>query len=183
MPERIRLSRWLLALAAWLPPCFALWYWSANLPDPLVASVSLALVNALANGVATQVETGSDVITFVTRIAVGAGVMTIDVQSRLYSFGLPLGLAVLLASRPVGLAWKLPVLALAQLAVVAWGVSFDALAHLVRSAPSDWTAANFCQSGATLVAVGYQFASLVFPALVPTALAVGLSWERLREGI
>jgi hypothetical protein len=182
MPERIRLSRWLLALAAWLPPCFALWYWSANLPDTLVASVSLAMVNALAHGVATQVETGSDVITFVTRIAVGAGVMTIDVQSRLYSFGLPLGLAVLLASRPAGLAWKLPVLALAQLAVVVWGVSFDALAHLVRSAP-EWSAANFGQSGATLVAGGYQFGSLVFPALVPVALAVGFSWERLREGL
>lgn len=182
MPERAGLSRWLLLLVAWLPPCFALWYWSANLPDSLVASASLAMVNAIGNAVAPQVETGSDVITFVTRIAVGTGVMTIDVQSRLYSFGLPLGLAVMLASRPAGLAWKLPVLALAQLAVVVWGVSFDALAHLVRSAPG-WAAATLGQTGTTLVAVGYQFASLVFPALVPTALAVGLSWERLREGI
>ena len=52
----------------------------------------------------------------------------------------------------------------------------------MRSAPG-WSAANLGQSGAALVAVGYQFASLVFPALIPTALAVGLSWDRLREGI
>lgn len=182
MPERIRLSGWLLRLAAWLPPCFALWNWMAHLPDPVVAATSLVVVNFLANGVVSQVETASDVITFVTQIAVGAGVMTVDVDTRIYSYGLPLGLAVMLASRPEGLAWKVPLLVVVQLAVVVWGASFDLLAHLVRSAP-DWTAARLGQTGAMLVAVAYQFASLVFPALVPTALAVGLSWERLRQGI
>jgi hypothetical protein len=141
--------------------------------------VALWFANLIGSGVIDSVETGAGVITFVTRIAAGAGgVVTIDSDSRIFSYGVPFAMALLLAAWPKGAAWRLLVVVATLVPVVAWGVAFDLLASLVRSVPA-WTATVLGQWGATGVAVGYQFGSLIFPGLIPSAVAIGLAWHRL----
>jgi hypothetical protein len=176
----MKLAGWLVRLAAWLPVCLVAWYYAAPMADQLLAWGSRAVVNLAANDVVSGTETGSGPITFVTRLKSGGGIVTIDAEPRIYSFGLPIGAAVLLAALPVGIWWKFAVLLIAGVPVAIWGVSFDVLAHLVRSVP-EWSATTLGQAGTMAVAIAYQFGSLVFPALVPTALAVGFSWDRLRR--
>ena len=133
----------------------------------------------MGNGVLETVETGASLITFVTRLPVqGGGVLTVDADSRVFSYGVPFAMALLLAAWPKGLAWRLAVVVATLFPVVAWGVTFDVLGHLVRAAPG-WTSVVLGQWGANGVAIGYQFGSLIFPGLVPAAVAVGLSWQRL----
>ena len=146
--------------------------------DVLVGELSRFALNALAGGFVTQTETGSGGITFVTRVASGAGYLTVDVEPRLFSYGLPLGAAILLAALPRGLWWKLLVLVVAVLPFVVWGATFDVLAHLMRSA-SEWSAATLGSAGMNLVAVAYQLGSLIFPALIPVALGVASCWRQL----
>ena len=172
------ISAWVLRLAGWLPVCFVAWWFLASAMDVLVGELSRFALNALAGGFVTQTETGSGGITFVTRVASGAGYLTVDVEPRLFSYGLPLGAAILLAALPRGLWWKLLVLVVAVLPIVVWGATFDVLAHLMRSAPA-WSAATLGPAGMNLVALAYQLGSLIFPAMVPVAVAVALSWKRI----
>ncbi len=173
----LTLGAWAARLALWLPVCFTAWYFGGRLGDGVVTGPARTLVNLLGNGVVLQTELGGT-ITFVTRIAAGGGVLTVDVDTRLYSWGLALAAAVLLAAWPRGLAWKLGVLLAAMVPVVAWGVAFDVLAQLVRTAPG-WSAAVLGGTGTNAVAVGYQFGSLIFPGLVPLGLAVAFAWPRV----
>ncbi|MGH2360912.1 MAG: exosortase H-associated membrane protein [bacterium] len=178
MRRPVSLLAWGARLALALPLCFALWYAGARAADPLVASLAPIIVNAISGGVVTQTETGKEGITFVTRLRTGGGVVTIDTESRIYSYGLPLAVAIAVAAMPPGLWWKLAAIVAVSLPVVVWGVSFDVLAHLLRSAPA-WSAETFGPTGSMLIAVAYQFGSLIFPGLVPVGLAVALSWDQL----
>ena len=179
MAERIGVWVWLGRVVLWLVPCFALWYYAGRLADPLSGRVALWFANVIGSGVIDSVETGASVLTFVTRIPVGGGgVLTIDSDSRIFSYGVPFAMALLLGAWPKGVAWRLLVVVAMLVPVVAWGVAFDLLANLVRTVPA-WTAAVLGQWGATSVAIGYQFGSLIFPGLIPSAVAIGLAWHRL----
>lgn len=179
MAERVNLWVWLGRVVLWVIPCFALWYYAGRLADPVSGRLAVLFINAVGNGVIETVETGANLMTFVTRLPVGGGgVLTIDSDSRIFSYGVPFAMALLLAAWPGGLAWRLPVVVLTLFPLVAWGVTFDVLGSLVRAAPG-WTSVVLGQWGATGVAIGYQFGSLIFPGLIPAAVAVGLSWQRL----
>jgi len=63
--------------------------------------------------------------------------------------------------------------------VAMWGVAFDLLAHLVRSAPAALYAKGVTQGTVNFIALGYQLGTLVLPAVVPTVLAVGIAWKEI----
>jgi len=177
--DRANLWAWLGRVVLWVVPCFALWYYVGRLADPVSGRLAVAFINVVGNGVIETVETGASQLTFVTRLPVGGGgVLTVDADSRIYSYGVPFAMALILAAWPRGIAWRLALVVVTLFPLVAWGVTFDVLGTLVRAAPG-WTAAVLGQWGATGVAIGYQFGSLIFPGLVPAAVAVGLSWQKL----
>ena len=124
----VRLPAFVGTTLAWLVPAFALWYFAAPiLVAPAVLLVRLVARAGLADVVRTIEQSGS-VATFVTTLASGTpashGVVTVDVNMLVYSFGLPLFAALTLAARErawkrhlaIGYAALLPCVALPALA-------------------------------------------------------------------
>ena len=179
------MGRFVLRCVAWLPVTFALWYFVA--PVLLAPAVWLAqgvcalAVPDLVRGVAQS----STTVTFVTSLGVGQvarldagqaaarGVVTVDVNLLLYSFGLPLYAALTLASR--NLRWKrLLVLGYAVLLpFVTWGLVAEFLKNLaITSGAAIASQAGFSSWQREAIALAYQLGALILPAVVPVVLWV-----------
>ena len=167
----------LLKAIAWFLACLLVWYQLGSLvtlPVGLLAKATVASVfPAWAEGVE---KTGTMLVLLtgleVTGVAgVPAGqiaVLSPEVNFMKYGFGLPLLIALLLASNARGLIAKSVLGALALLPFQVWGVCFDWL----KQAGIDTGVAPFTPMGRELIALGYQFGYLVLPALVPVMLWV-----------
>ena len=59
------------------------------------------------------------------------------------------------------------------------GGAFDFMAHLVRSAPGALASLGAGTVPRNLIALGYQFGSLLFPTVIPAALAVAIARKEL----
>ena len=165
----------------WFVPCVIAWYFVAPWADSLVASGARVIVDAVLPGVVRQAEVGTGGLTFVTSIAVqgGAGVITVDVNPRLYSYGIALYAAIVLGAGAGGRWWTIPAGIAVALAVTVWGTSFDLMAQLVRSVPAEIASYGARAATRNLIALGYQVGSLMLPTVVPTGLALAVSQSRL----
>ncbi len=169
---RSPLLRFVLAVLAWLPVTFAVWYfaapvilWPATLLAELVARTGFGdLVRA--------VERHGAVVAFVTSLrpgqAVAGGVVAVDVNTLLYSFGLPMFAALTLAARERHWVRALAIGYAALVPAIAWGIVADFLKNVAITAPSSVVS----QSGFTglqreLIAFAFQFGSLILPAVAP----------------
>src|SRR5262249_45590203 len=97
-------ARIVLRIIAWLPLAFAVWYfaapvilWPAKMIVVLIAKSGLA-------DIVQSVEQSGVIYTFVTSLRPGqsgaaTGNVSVDVNTLLYSFGLPLYAALVLAAR------------------------------------------------------------------------------------
>jgi hypothetical protein len=165
----------------WFVPCVAGWYWLAPFADGVVASGARVLANLVVRDLVREVEVASGVVTFVTAMSAPAqaGVITVDANPRLFSYGFALFAAIVLGARARSAWWGLP-LGIGVVALVAmWGVAFDLLAHLVRSAPAALAARGVTQGTVNAIALGYQLGSLVLPAVVPAVVAVAVAWKEI----
>lgn len=186
---RSALGRFVVKVLAWLPAAFAVWYFAAPL---LLWPVRLMLDAATRAGlgdIVTAVEQGAAIFTFATSLkpgnaAGGAARVTVDVDGLLYSFGMPLFAALVLAAREPRWPRTLAIGYAVQLPFVAWGVLADFLRNVAFAAgPLVASQAGFAQWQREAIAFAYQFGSLILPTVVP-AIAWVLSHraflERLR---
>jgi len=172
-------ARFALRTLCLLPLAFALWYFAA----PLLLWPALQLVRTLAHfafaDIVRTVEQSAALATFVTTLqargATQTGVITVDVNVLLYSFGLPLFVALTLAARER--SWKRHlVLGYAALQpIVAWGVLADFLKNVaITAGPAVASQTGFGGWQREAIAFAFQLGSLILPAVAPAVLWVAM---------
>jgi len=171
------LARFILAVLAWLPAAFAVWYfaapillWPAALLSDWVARLGFPdLVRAVE-------QTGASVA-FLTTLkpgqAVAGGIVTVDVNMLLYSFGLPLFAALTLAAREPRRFRTLAIGCAVLLPAVVWGVVADFLKNVAITAPPQVASqTGFVSWQREAIALAFQFGSLILPAVAPAIVWV-----------
>jgi len=179
------LGRFVLRVFLLLPLCFAAWYFAAPYHSAVAAGFARFFVALFNAGLISATEQQAIDLVFVTRLQVQqgpgqVGVLAIEVNPLLYTYGLALFLALMLAAR--ALWWKVLAGAAILLPFQGWGIGFDFLAQLgAKMGPA--VAAQAGLLGAReAIALAYQVGNLVFPSLVPVALFVAFS-RRYIEGL
>jgi hypothetical protein len=175
----VRLPAFILATLEWLVPAFAVWYFAAPIVvAPVVWLARIVALVGLHDTVQAIEQTGS-IATFVTTLRAATsgarGVVIVDVNTLLYSFGMPLFAALTLAARET--AWKrhLALGYVAMLPFVAWGVLAEFLKNVaITAGPAIASQAGFAPWQRETIAFAYQFGSLILPAVVPAVLWVAL---------
>ena len=179
---RSPLTRFVLAVLAWLPVTFAVWYfaapvilWPATLLTELVAHVGFG-------DLVTAVEQNAAVVTFATSLkpgqAIAGGVVTVEVNALLYSFGLPMFAALTLAAREPRWLRALAIGYAALVPAIAWGVLADFLKNIgITAAPQVASQAGFSPIQRELIVFAFQFGSLILPAVAPA-----IAWVLTHRG-
>lgn len=169
----------LLKAIAWFLACLVVWYQLGSLVTLPVALLAKAAVASVFPAWAEGVEkTGTTLVLLtgleVTGVAgVPAGqvaVLSPEVDFLKYGYGLPLLIALLLASNARSWIAKAAIGALALLPFQVWGVCFDWL----KQVAIDTGVAPFSATAREFIAFAYQFGYLVLPALVPVMLWVAM---------
>ena len=171
------LTRFILAVLAWLPATFAIWYFAAPIllwPAALLAEVVGR--TGFADLVRTVEQTRA-VVTFTTTLkpgqAIAGGIVTVDVNMLLYSFGLPLFAALTLAAREGNRIRTLLIGYGVLLPAVAWGVVADFLKNIAITAPMQVVSqTGFAAWQREAIAFAFQFGSLILPAVAPAIVWV-----------
>ncbi|HEY3531990.1 MAG TPA: exosortase H-associated membrane protein [Casimicrobiaceae bacterium] len=177
--DAVRLPAFILATLAWLVPAFAVWYFAA--PIVVAPAVWLARLVALLglHDVVQAIEQTGSSATFVTSLraatADARGVVTVDVNTLLYAFGMPLFAALTLAAREPSWKRHLAVGYVVMLPFVAWGILAEFLKNIaITAGPAIASQAGFAPWQREAIAFAYQFGSLILPAVVPAVLWVAL---------
>jgi hypothetical protein len=178
-PAPPSLRQFVLRALAWLPLAFVVWYLAA----PLLLAPSVLIVRAIASAALSDIvrstEQSSALATFVTTLRPGGtslhGVVTVDVNLLLYSFGLPLFAALTLAAREPRWKRHLFVGYVALQPFIAWGVLADFLKNVaITAGPAVASQTGFAAWQREAIAFAYQFGSLILPAVAPAVLWVAL---------
>ena len=166
-------ARFVGNVLAWLPLAFAVWYFGAPV---LLWPVKLLLEGVVAagfGGFVTGIEQSAATITFATWLKPGDAIRTsaqviVDVNGLLYTFGMPMFAALVLAAKEPHRARRLAVGYAVQLPFVAWGVVADFLKSVaVTSGALVASQAGFAAWQREAIAFAYQFGSLILPTVVP----------------
>jgi len=185
------LARFIVRVFVWLPVAFVVWYFAAPvLTWPAALLVELAARAGLADLV-RGVEQSGATLTIATSLRAGGtlarpGQVTVDVNALLYSFGLPLYAALVLAAREPGWPRRLFAGYALLVPVIAWGVLADFLKNIaITSGPLIASQTGFVAWQRDVIAFAYQLGSLILPTVVPAAAWVFMHrafLERLRTG-
>ncbi|MCY7387650.1 MAG: hypothetical protein LH481_06250 [Burkholderiales bacterium] len=173
------LRKFLVHTFLWLPPCFAAWYFIAPYHAAVAGRLARLIVNQLTSGVISAIEQTGPTLVFVTSIKVhpAAGQTALllpEVNPLLYTYGLALFFALMLAERAVW--WKFFLGVLALLPFQSWGIAFDLLAQLgIQLGPDVSAQAGLSGWQLEAIALCYQLGVLIFPCLVPVMLWAGSS--------
>jgi hypothetical protein len=174
-PSRNRsLARFVLRTFLWLPPCFALWYFTSRGISAAAAVVAELFVHGIAPGIVSAIEHPGVELAFVTTIEVvgapgRAAFLVPEVNPLAYTYGLALFLALMLATRSN--PWKILGGGALLMLFAGWGIAFDFLAHVgVKLGPEIALQAGLAGWRSELVALGYQLGVLVVPGLAPIVL-------------
>jgi len=183
-------ARFVLRALAWLPVAFAVWYFAA----PLLLWPAKLLIDVIARlwfaDIIRGVEQTGAIVTFVTTLKPGqataaSGAVAIDVNALLYSFGLPLYAALVLAAREPHWPRNLAIGYAVILPFVAWGVLADFLKTVaIAAGPLVASQTGFSAWQREVIAFAYQFGSLILPTVVPAIVWVithRRMFERLRS--
>jgi hypothetical protein len=174
------LARFVLRVIAWLPLTFAIWYLAAPLLVWPVAIVAEVVTRSAFGDLVRSVEQHGALLTFVTSLEIpqgiakkGGAVLSVDSNVLLFSFGLPLLVALILAAdepRPIR---KLLLGYVILLPFQCFGVVADFLKNVVILAgPAVASQTNFSPLQRELVVFSYQFATLILPTVVPAIVWV-----------
>lgn len=170
---RSALGRFVLKVLVWLPAAFVVWYFGAPL---LLWPVKLILAGIASVGLpdlVTAVEQNAGIFTFATSLKPGEALaatahITVDVDGLLYSFGMPLFAALVLAAREPRWPRTLAIGYAVQLPFVAWGVLADFLKNVaITSGPLVASQTGFAAWQREAIAFAFQFGSLILPTVVP----------------
>ena len=167
------LARFLVKVFAWLPLAFAAWYfaapvllWPVKLLLELVARLGFA-------DIVTAVEQNAATFTFVTLLKPGdvTGKTTqliVDVDGLLYSFGLPLFAALVIAAHTPRWTRVLALGYAVMIPFIAFGVFADFLKDVTLAAgPLVASQTGFLGWQREAIAFSYQIGSLILPTIVP----------------
>jgi hypothetical protein len=161
------LRGFLWRIFAWLPVCFVAWYWVAPFHAEVASWATQGILGVFEADVVDHLERAGHVLSFVTRLesttdGTSTGVFVVDVDAVLYTFGVPLFAALMLASR--GAAWALLVGTLALLPIQSAGIAMGFLVQLIGQGTNVASVTGIHGWRAECVALAYQFSSLVMPA-------------------
>jgi len=158
---------------AWLPVTFVAWYFAAPvLTWPAALIVELVAKTAFADLV-QSIEQVRAVLTFATTLKPGSSstqgaVITVDVDLMLYSFGLPLYAALVLAAKEPGWVRRLVLGYAVLMPFVAWGALADFLKNVaITLGPQIASQTGFVAWQRDAIAFAYQFGALILPTVVP----------------
>jgi hypothetical protein len=172
------LGTFVLRTFLWLPPCFAAWYLLAPFHSAVAAGFArffIALFNA---ALITATEQQHIDLVFVTRLQVQqapgqVGVLALEVNPLIYTYGLAFFLALMLAARARW--WRLLAGAAVLLPFQGWGIGFDFLAQVGAKLGPEVAAQAGLLGAREAIALCYQLGNLVFPSLIPVVLFVAFS--------
>ncbi len=183
--ERNPLYAFFLKAALWLPLCLGLWYWKAEWFNSPAAIVSGWIMRGLFPGWVEAVEWSQRTMTLVTTLQVPmapsvkegkVAVMVAEANPLLYSYGLPLFAALLLASGEAKRWRKLMLGALVLIPFQAWGICFDLLKQVaITAGPVVAAQTRFSPWQRETIAVGYQLGTLIMPTVAPIAMWLALN--------
>ena len=171
------LPRFVGLTLAWLPIAFAVWYLSAPVlmwPAKLIAEAVLwGGVPELLRSVDADGAIVSVLTTLKPGQAVAGGAVSVDVNMLLYSFGLPMFAALVLAAREPHWPRILAIGYVVLLPVVAWGVVADFLKNIaITAGPMVASQTGFSPLQREAIVFAFQFGSLILPTVVPAAVWV-----------
>ena len=187
---RTALGRFVLKVLAWLPLVFAVWWFGAPV---LLFPVKLLLQGVAHAGFGdlfTGIEQSGAIITFATSLKPGeaggtAAHLDVEVNGWLYSIGMPLFAALVLAAREPGWPRTLAVGYAVLVPVVAWGMLADVLKNIaITSGPLIASQTGFVAWQREVIAYAFQLGLLILPTVVPAVtwvLTHRAFLERLRE--
>ena len=168
------LKKFVLHTFLWLPPCFAAWYFSAPYHAAVAGRLARLFANQFTTGIVSALEQTGTVLVFVTTIKVHpapgqTALLVPEVNPMLYTYGLALFLALMLAERAKW--WKVLAGVAVLLLFQAWGIAFDFLAQVGIQLGTEVSAqAGLLGWRAEAIALCYQLGVLIFPSLVPIVL-------------
>jgi hypothetical protein len=170
--------RFVLRALTWLPLAFAVWYFAAPLllwPARLVVDL---VTRTGFSDLVVAVEQAGRTCTFATTLKPGqatatSGNISVDVNMLLFSFGLPLYAALVLAAREPRWPVKLAIGYAVIIPFVAWGVLADFLKNVaIAAGPLVASQTGFSAAQREVIAFAYQFGTLILPTVVPAIVWV-----------
>ena len=174
------LPRFVLRVVAWLPLTFAVWYLAAPLLVWPVALLTELITRSTFDWV-KNVEQIGPLVTFVTSLkpdeaANPSGmkaVLSVESNVLLFSFGLPMLAALVLAAREPHRVWML----LIGYAVLVPFQTFSVVADFLKNAailagPAVASQTNLNAWEREVIAFCYQFGTLILPTVAPAIVWV-----------
>ena len=126
------------------------------------------------SGIVSSLEHPGFDLVFVTTLEVHSepgltALLVPEVNPLLYTYGLALFLALMLAARARW--WKILIGAIVLLPFQSWGIAFDFLVQIgVKLGPDVAAQAGLIGWRTEAIALGYQVGNLIFPTLIPVVL-------------
>jgi len=169
---------------AWCVPAFALWY-AASQPISLASSwIAAKLLDATAPVEHTRIEWRDDKVMFVLapdasttysqRLKSGVA-FEVPVDPRKQTYGLPFLVALLLAARSRRIALRAAAGGAVLLVLASVGIACEvAIGYAGIALPGSARIFVPGAVGATLIALGFQLGTLIFPSVAPVALWAGM---------
>ena len=171
--SRGSLGAFVAKVFAWLPVTFVVWYFAAPvLLWPAAFIVELVTRWGLAD-IVQGIERARAELTFATTLKPGsasarAGEIAVAVDLLLYSFGLPLYAALVLAAKEPGWPRRLVVGYAVLMPFVAGGALADFLKNVaITMGPQIASQTGFVAWQREAIAFSYQFGALILPTVVP----------------
>jgi len=184
------LGRFVLRVAAWLPLAFLVWYLAgAPLAWP-VAMLTTGVAKIGLGELVRSVEQHGHLLTIVSTLkptltttqTVAGGVLSVELNTLLYSFGFPMLVALTLAAGQPRALRTIAIGYAVLVPFVTWGVTAEFLKHIVFDAgPGVASQAGFTAVQRELIAFAYQFGVLILPTVAPAVFWV-LTHRRFLEG-
>jgi len=172
-PDRRPLGGLIARVFAWLPVTFAIWYFAAPvLLWPAAFLTQVAARTGLAD-IVRAVEQSRAELVFATSLKAGSaaaqgGEIAVGVDLLLYSFGLPLYAALVLAAKEPGWPRRLIAGYAVLMPFVAWGALADFLKNVaITMGPQVASQTGFVAWQREAIAFSYQLGALILPTVVP----------------
>ena len=186
------LARLVLKVAAWLPVTFAIWYLAAPVLVWPVAMLAELFTRSAFGDLVRGVEQSGALLTFVTSLKPASGesgnaraVLSVESNVLLFSFGLPMLVALILAAHEPHVVRRIVIGYLVLLPFQTWGTVADFLKNIaIVAGPAVSAQTGFNAWQREAIAFSYQFGTLILPTVVPAVtwvLTHRAFLERLRE--
>jgi len=185
------LARLIIRVFAWLPVTFAVWYVTAPILLWPAAFLAELIGRMTWSDIIRGVEQARAELTFATTLKAGSagahgGEIIVGVDLLLYSFGLPLYAALVLAAKEPGWPRRLFAGYAVLMPFVAWGALADFLKSVaITMGPQIASQTGFVAWQREAIAFSYQFGALILPTVVPLVAWVVTHralLERIRSG-